>query len=57
MEVLNQIKNNNDPAPYSNKQEIVDELNKAVILGGDEETQKKHINRIKDKVGKHRVFD
>jgi len=57
MEVLNQIKNNNDPAPYSNKQEIVDELNKAVILGGNEETQKKHINRIKDKVGKHRVFD
>ena len=49
--------NNNDPATYSNKQEIVDELNKAVILGGDDETLKKHINRIKDKVGKHRVFD
>jgi hypothetical protein len=57
MDVLNQIKNNNESATYSNKQEIVDELNKAVILGGDEEALKKHINRIKDKVGKHRVFD
>ena len=57
MEVLSQIKNNNTSASYSNKQEIVNELNRAVILGGDEEIQKKHINTIKDKVGKHRVYD
>ena len=57
MDVINQIKNNNEFADYSNKQEIVDKLNKAVILGGNEEALKKHINRIKDKVGKHRVFD
>jgi len=48
MDVINQIKNNNEFADYSNKQEIVDKLNKAVILGGNEEALKKHINRIKE---------
>ena len=27
----------------------------AVVLGNDKEAQRKHINRIKDNLGKHRV--
>ena len=29
----------------------------AVVLGNDKEAQRKHINRIKDNLGKHRVYD
>jgi hypothetical protein len=57
IELLNQIQNNNFPAPYTDKKEIVDLFKEAVIVGGDEEAQKRHINNINNNLGKHRVYD
>jgi len=56
-EVLKLIRKNNDPAPYTNKQEIVNVLKQAVRNGESIDTQEKHIADIHDMLGKHRIFD
>jgi hypothetical protein len=55
-EVLNLIKTENEPTSYTNKREVVDTLKKLVSLGGNVEYQKKHIENIKNMVGKERIF-
>ena len=55
-EVLNLIKNENEPTEYTNKREVVDKLNELVSLGENVEYQKQHIENIKDMVGKDRIF-
>jgi hypothetical protein len=57
IEALNSIKANNEPAPYENKQEVVDELKRAVLNGANNDYQNKHIENIKNTVGKHRILD
>tara|TARA_B100001175_G_scaffold309372_1_gene310980 strand:- start:6495 stop:7205 length:711 start_codon:yes stop_codon:yes gene_type:complete len=57
LEALNSIKANNKPAPYENKKEVVDELKRAVLNGANKDYQKKHIDNIKNTVGKHRILD
>lgn len=57
LEALNSIKANNEPAPYENKQEVVDALKGAVLNGANNDYQKKHIDNIKNTVGKHRILD
>ena len=57
LEVLNSIKSNNDPAPYKNKQEVVDVLKQAVLNGSNKDYKKMHIDNIKNIVGKHRILD
>ena len=57
LEALNSIKANNEPAPYENKQEVVDALKGAVLNGANNDYQKKHIDNIKNIVGKHRILD
>lgn len=57
LEALNLIKANNEPAPYENKQEVVDALKGAVLNGANNDYQKKHIDNIKNTVGKHRILD
>ena len=57
MDALNSIKNNNPPAPYDNKQEIVDFLKKAVLDGANKDYQKQHISNIKNIIGKQRILD
>ncbi len=56
-EVLAKIKNNNEPAPYSNKHDILMVLKQAVKNGENLGLQEKHIEDIKDLVGKHRIYD
>ncbi len=56
-EVLKLIRVNNDPAPYTNKQEVVNVLIQAVLNGEDINVQEKHIEDIHEMVGKHRIFD
>jgi len=56
-EVIDQIKNNNIPAPYTNKREVVTTLQHAVDCGAIQKNQEKHITNIKDMLGKHRIFD
>ena len=55
-EVLDLIKNENEPTEYSNKREVVDKLKELVSLGENIEYQKQHIENIKDMVGKDRIF-
>ena len=55
-EVLNLIKNENEPTKYTNKREVVNKLKELVSLGENVEYQKKHIENIKDMVGKDRIF-
>ena len=55
-EVLDLIKTENEPTSYTNKREVVDTLKKLVLLGENVEYQKKHIENIKNMVGKERIF-
>ena len=55
-EVLDLIKTENEPTSYTNKREVVDTLKKLVSLGENVEYQKKHIENIKNMVGKERIF-
>lgn len=57
LEALNSIKANNEPAPYENKQEVVDALKGAVTNGANNDYQKMHISNIKNIIGKHRILD
>ena len=55
-EVLNLIKNENEPTHYTNKREVVDKLKELVSFGENVEYQKRHIENIKDMVGDDRIF-
>lgn len=55
-EVLKQIRKNNEPAPYSNKHEIIRLLKQAVENGGYINNQEKHIENIDDMIGKDRIY-
>ena len=55
-EVLNLIKNENEPTEYTNKREVVDNLKKLVLLGENVDYQKQHIKNIKNITGEERIF-
>ena len=55
-EVLNLIKNENQPTEYTNKRDVVNKLKELVSLGENVEYQKQHIENIKDMVGRDRIF-
>ena len=55
-EVLDLIKNENEPTEYTDKREVVNKLKELVLLGDNVEYQKQHIENIKDMVGKDRIF-
>jgi hypothetical protein len=57
MEVMNKIKQTNEPANYTDKWEVVRLLQQAVQNGESVETQKQHIENINDMLGKERIFD
>lgn len=57
VDVLKQIKKSNEPAPYSDKREIIRLLEQAVENGENMDTQEKHIEDIEDLIGKHRIYD
>ena len=55
-EVLKLIKESNPSANYSNKQEVVSVLKRAVENGSDPRVKEQHVKNIKDKTGKGRIF-
>jgi hypothetical protein len=57
LEALNSIKLNNEPAPYENKQQVLDILKQAVLNGANKDYHKQHIDNIKNIIGKHRILD
>lgn len=56
-EVIRLIKNSNAPAPYTDKREVITTLKQAVSYGAIINNQEKHVDDIKDMVGKHRIFN
>ena len=56
-EVLKLIKENNPPANYSNKQQVLSVLKRAVESGSDPKIKEQHVRNIEDKTGKGRIFD
>ncbi len=57
LEVFKLIKSTNEPAPYTNKSEVVQFFQRAVQFGDNPNNQSKHIKDIKDLIGKDRIFD
>jgi hypothetical protein len=57
LEVIKIITKKNEPAKYTDKHEVVRVLKEAVQNGENAETQNKHIENIKDMLGKDRIFD
>jgi len=57
IEVMKNIRKNNEPARYSNMNEMIRILKEAVDNGKNKETQFKHIESIKDMIGKDRIFE
>ena len=57
MEVVNKIKEENEPTNYTNKREVVDKLKKLVSLGENVDYQEQHIENINDMIGKNRIYD
>ena len=55
-EVLRKIRKNNKPAPYTDKREIIRILEKAVKNGNNVDKQQKHVENIKDMIGKDRIY-
>jgi len=46
-----------EPAPYTDKHEVIRVLREAVENGAHKGTEKQHIEKVTDMIGKHRVFD
>jgi len=46
-----------EPAPYTNKHEVLRVLREAVENGTNKEAEMQHIDKVTDMLGKHRVFD
>jgi hypothetical protein len=57
LDVINSIMNKNEPANYSDKYEIVRVLKEAVQNGENVNIQNKHIENIRDMLGKDRIFE
>lgn len=57
IDVINTIVNENEPAVYFDKHAVVNVLKKAVENGDDMEIQNKHIQNLKDMLGKDRIFE
>ena len=57
LEVIKTILKKNGPAHYNNRTEILRILGEAVKNGENFETQTKHVENIKDMLGKDRIFD
>jgi hypothetical protein len=57
LEVMEVIMNNNEPARYTNKIEVVRVLKEAVKNGEDKETQIQHIKNVRSMLGKDRIFE
>lgn len=46
-----------EPAPYTDKHEVIRVLREAVENGVHKEAEQQHIEKVTDLLGKHRVFD
>ncbi len=56
-DVMKLILKENEPVEYANKNEIVEVLKEAVENGDHKENQIRHLENIKDMIGKERIFE
>lgn len=56
IDVVNNILKNNPIANYNNKRKVINTLKKTVANGKKDKIEEKHINNIKDMLGKDRIF-
>ena len=54
--LIKKIIKENEPATYKNKHEIVRVLKAAVNNGDSKDIQQQHVQNIKEKLGKHRIY-
>lgn len=57
IEAMRIIIANNEPAPYTDKQEVMRVLQEAVQNGESPEIQWQHIENVRDMLGKDRIFE
>jgi hypothetical protein len=57
LDVVWGIINGNEPAGYTDKREVVTVLREAVKNGADAGTEIRHIENVKDMLGKERIFE
>lgn len=57
MEVMKLIRKNNEAAPYTNKRDVLNVLQRAVKNGKNSSTQNKHIENVYEMLGQHRIYD
>jgi len=57
LDVVNNIINNNEPATFTDKWEVIRVLKEAVQNGDNIEAQTQHIENVRDMLGKDRIFD
>lgn len=57
LDVINKIIQENEPAKYTNKKEVVKTLSEAVKNGEKIEIKNGHIETINNMLGKHRIFE
>ena len=57
LEVIKTIKNQNEPAYYKDKREVVRILGDAVKNGNNSDIQRKHIENIEDMLAKTRIYN
>ncbi len=57
MQVIQMIMSNNNPAPYTDKAEVLQLVTEAVKNGESEQIQKQHIENIRNMLGTDRIFD
>ena len=57
LKVIKNITNENEPANYINKREILNLLKNAVKNGENKDITNKHIANIKNRLGEHRIYD
>jgi hypothetical protein len=57
LDVINEIIDNNEPANYTDKREVIKVLREAVKNGENAETEIQHIEKVQDMLGKDRIFE
>lgn len=57
LEVINKIKNDNEPAIYSNKKDVVRVLKEAVKNGEKKEVRDRHVKNVNEMLGKDRIYN
>lgn len=57
LDVVNNILNNNPPANYTDKRQVINALQSYANNGANEDVRNQHIRNIRNNLGTHRIFE